>query len=155
MGDHYFITLLRGQQRAVSGGGSSTDSASMLAMLSSHGFFFFNPITLDGSVTKALLCESLRQSIDLLRLFRQVKMGSNIARRVGTLNYLEFWETSYFIGIMCGIGALVLLIIVIIIMCRCCRRKKMKASKRQSQMNLVQKPSTGNGATQNQYCECE
>ena len=86
-------------------------------------------------------------------MFCQVKMGSNIAHQAGTLNYLEFWETTYFIGIMCGVGALILLIIVIIILCRCRRRRNMKRSKRQSQIQLTQKTSAGSGAAENQYSE--
>ena len=88
-------------------------------------------------------------------VFHQVKMGSNIVRQVGTLNYIDIWETTYFIGIMCGIGALILLILVIVILCRCRRRKKMKTTSRQSQINLVQKTNSGTSAPENQYSECE
>ncbi|KAK7109536.1 hypothetical protein V1264_013564 [Littorina saxatilis] len=83
----------------------------------------------------------------------QVTIGSSFSREVGKLNYLDFWETSYFIGIMCGIGALILLVIVIIIFCRCRRRRSMNTSTRQSQIGLTEKSPNGSPAPQNQYSE--
>ena len=85
----------------------------------------------------------------------QVKVGDAITIEVGTLNFLEFWETTYFIGIMCGIGGLILLILVVIIFC-CCRRRGGTKPQRASTMTLVpMSDQKGNGRPSNHYTECK
>ncbi|KAL8622355.1 hypothetical protein ACOMHN_041683 [Nucella lapillus] len=88
-----------------------------------------------------------------------VKMGSHISKQVGTLNYLELYETSYFIGIASGVGALILLILILIVVCCCCRgRCRRGGSQREShQMSFIVKSETNGSAAPsaqpNQYSE--
>ncbi|XP_076461007.1 uncharacterized protein LOC143293708 [Babylonia areolata] len=80
-----------------------------------------------------------------------VKMGSHISKQVGSLNYLELYETTYFIGIVCGVGAFLLLIVVIVVVC-CCRRRRRALHRGALSMDKL---VSGHAGQPNQYSELQ
>lgn len=70
---------------------------------------------------------------------QQVSIGSNIKAKVGHLDFLYFWETTYFIGIMCGIGGLILLVVVLFVIFCCCRCHRRKMTPNRDSINLMEK----------------